>query len=52
VVRFLRGGRCFVDECTSQAVTGEVDPLRVVNDAIENGISVGGGSPINSCMFC
>jgi hypothetical protein len=23
-------------------VTGEVDPLRVVNDAIENGVSVGG----------
>jgi hypothetical protein len=26
----------------SQAVAGEIDPLRVVNDAIENGVSVGG----------
>ena len=30
MVRFLRGAAmsCFVDACPSQAVTGEIDPLR------------------------
>src|ERR1700730_3692315 len=35
VVRFLRGAAmsCFVDACPSQAVTGEIDPLRGLRPA-------------------
>jgi hypothetical protein len=33
---------CFADARASQAVAGEIDPVRVVDDAIEDGVSVGG----------
>jgi hypothetical protein len=40
VVRSILG--CFVGTRASQAVAGEIDPVRVVDDAIEDGVRVGG----------